>query len=101
MERKTDGDIKVKTKKDFEEEEEKKEEDVKKFHETREVIIPWHLPSLATCTISEEREQQQEESVRIGFHSTHRSLIALLKKRETNKKREKSKSIFEKPAHDS
>jgi hypothetical protein len=40
MERKTDGDIKVKTNKDFEEEEEKKEEDVKKFHETREVIIP-------------------------------------------------------------
>lgn len=97
MERKTDGDIKVKTKKWFWRRREKKEEDVKKFHETREVIIPWHLPSLATCTISEEREQQQEESVRIGFHSTHRSLIALLKKGKQTKREKKVNQYSKNP----
>lgn len=38
---------------------------------------------------------------RLSFHAPFPDCVAKKKKMETNKKREKSKSIFEKPAHDS
>lgn len=55
----------------------------------REVIIPWHLPSLATCTIWRQRAERISPN-RLSFHAPFPDCVAVKEKNNM-----KSKSIFE------